>query len=59
MNEDSFISMALAYVIGVGRRVWSWATMGANRVEGGEGPTYAWSKGWGPIRGSSRWCVVG
>jgi hypothetical protein len=45
MNEHSFISMALAYVIGVGRKVLSWTVIGANRMERGKGPTYVRSKG--------------
>jgi hypothetical protein len=49
MNEGWFISMVLAYVIGVGRRVWSRAIIGANRMEGGKGPTYAWLKGFGKV----------
>ncbi len=49
MNEHSFISMALAYVIRVIKRVLSWVTIGANRVEAGEGPTYVGSKGFGKV----------
>jgi hypothetical protein len=35
--------------MGVGWRVWSWATIGVDKVEGGKGFTYAWSRGFGKV----------
>jgi hypothetical protein len=35
--------------MGVGWGVWSWATIGVNIMEGGKGPTFTWSKGFGKM----------
>jgi len=58
--------------MGVGWGVWSWATIGANRVERGKGPTcvlfkgimkmlgwgFTFMKGWGLIKGANGWCMI-
>jgi len=35
--------------MGVGWGVWSWPTIGTNRVGRGNCPSYAWSKGFGKM----------